>query len=134
MSTQASLVLNDGLATPVARTFVPRIPYGGPNQPAVWVYKAGVSPLAWPRIEVTMKRTTNGSTKVTPKVVVPYVTNDAVAGPKLVSTCYFDAASGGFIIPDVALQATIDDTYGFAMSLMANAVFKTWVRDLEAAY
>lgn len=134
MAQQANLVLNDGSATPVARTFVPFIPYGGPSQAAVWILKVGVAPIAYPRIEIGMKRTSNGSNKVSIKVTVPNVTNDVVAGPKLASQALFDSNSGGFIIPDVSTDQQRADLHAYTKNLMAHAMFQSWVRDIEAAY
>lgn len=134
MATQAALVLNDGSATPVARTFTPTIPYGGPHQAAIWVCKVGVAPIAYPRIEIGMKRTSNGSTKVSTKVVVPNVTNDPVAGPRLASQALFDSSSGGFVIPDVSTDQQRADLHAYVKNLVAHAAFQTWVRDLEAQY
>lgn len=134
MAQQANLVLNDGSATPVARTFVPFVPYGGPSQAAVWILKVGIAPIAYPRIEIGMKRTSNGSNKVSVKVTVPNVTNDVVAGPKLASQALFDSNSGGFIIPDVSTDQQRADLHAYTKNLLAHATVQAWVRDIEAAY
>lgn len=132
MAQQANIVLHDG--TPVERTFVPYIPYGGPTQAAVWICRVGVAPIAYPRIEIGMKRTSNGSNKVAIKVTVPNVTNDAVLGPKLASQALFDSNSGGFIIPDVSTDQQRADLYAYVRDLLAHPVVQAWVRDIEAAY
>lgn len=132
MAQQANIVLNDG--TPTERTFVPYIPYGGPAQAAVWICKVGVAPIAYPRIEIGMKRTSNGSNKIAIKVTVPNVTNDAVMGPKLASQALFDTNSGGFVIPDVSTDQQRADLYAYVRDLLANPVVQTWVRNIEAAY
>lgn len=134
MAQQANIVLNDGSATPVARTFVPFVPYGGPSQPAVWILKVGVAPIAYPRIEVGMKRTSNGSNKISCRVIVPNVTNDAVAGPKLASQALFDTNSGGFVIPDVSTDQQRADLHAFVTNFLASGVMRSWVRDIEASY
>ena len=133
MASQVSLVLNNGAATPVAKTFVAQTPYQGPEGPAVWRLPHGVTPMGDIRIEVGMTRNSSGTTRVPVKVIVPYVTSDPVYGPKLVSKCIYDSRNGGFIIPENAIQSQIDDLYAFVSNLYTSAVFKTWVRTFEPA-
>lgn len=133
MAAQTTLALLDGLATPVSRNFVPYQRYGGPAQAAVWLYKAGPSNLANVRIEIGMRRNSNGTTKIYEKVIVPYVTNDAVVGPKVVSKAIYDSSAGGFSIPDNVVQSQLDDLYAYVKNLQASTVVATWVKSLEAA-
>lgn len=134
MAAQASLVLGNGANTPVNKTFTPVNGYGGAKQSAVWTLKEGVSPMAHVRIEVGMARNGNGTTRIGHKIIVPFVTNDPVAGPKLVSKCIFDSAGGGYIIPENATQDQINDLEAFSRNLLQNQVFKDWVKSFEAAY
>lgn len=134
MSAQANLVLSNGAATPVSKTFTPYSPYGGKDRPAVWLLKEGTSPLAHVRIEISMTRNQQGTTRVTPKVIVPYVTNDVSAGPKLVSKCIFDGAGGGWIIPENAVQSQIDDCEAYTRNLFVSQIMKDWVKSFDPAY
>lgn len=131
MAAIANLVLNNAAA--VAKTFVPTQKYGGANTPAVWKLKEGISPLAWPRVEIYQSRTSKGSTKVEFKLVVPEaVSIDGV--PTLVSTCYFDTRTGGFVIPETATTTQIANTYHFAKNLLAHAMVQGWVLDQDPAF
>lgn len=134
MANQANLVLNNGAATPVAKTFTPYQPYGGKDRPAVWLLKEGSTPLAHVRIEVSMQRNAQGTTRITPKIIVPYVTNDIVAGPKLVSKAIYDTASGGYVIPENAVQTQIDDLEAYSKNLMTSTVIRDWVKNFDPAY
>lgn len=134
MAQQAALVLSNGAVTPVNKTFTPINGYGGAKQPAVWTLKEGISPMAHSRVEIGMARNANGTNRVKYKVIVPYVTNDAVAGPKLVSKCIFDSEGGGYIIPQNATQDQINDLEAYVRSLVGTAVFKDWVKTSEPAY
>lgn len=134
MGQQSTLVLNNGAATPVAKTFTPLQPYGGKDRAAVWLLKEGVSPLAHVRIELAMTRNSNGTTRITPKVIVPYVTNDVSAGPKLVSKCIYDGAGGGYIIPENAIQSQIDDLEAFVRNLTSAQAVKDWIKNFDPAY
>lgn len=133
MAQQAALVLNNGQASPVAKTFVAHQPFGGEDRPAVWRLPHGTTPMGDVRIEVGMIRNGQGTTRVTAKIIVPNVSVDPIAGPKLISKCIYDARNGGFVIPENATQAQIDDLYAFTSNLYANAVFKLWVRTFEPA-
>lgn len=132
MAQQAALSLQNGAA--VAKSFTPYQPYGGKDRPAVWLLKEGSSPLAHVRIEVSMQRNGNGTTRVTPKVIVPQVTTDPVYGPKLVCKALYDAAGGGFIIPENATQTQIDDLEAYTRGLVSSTAFKDWVKNFDPAY
>lgn len=134
MAQQTNLVLNNGAATPVAKTFTPKIPYGGPNQPAVWELKEGVAPIAYPRVEIGQSRTSKGATKTYFRVTVPYVTNDAVAGPKKVAECLFDSRTGGFIVPDNVPDATRADFHAFVKNSISSGVAYDFIYKNEGAY
>lgn len=133
MASIAALTINNGAATPVAKTFSPTQKFGGPKIPAIWKLKEGVSPLAWCRIEITESRTSRGSRRVEYKILVPYVTTvDGI--PTLVSTALYDSRTGGFIIPENAVTAQIDDLYAFQKNLSAHAVMDAWVRQQDPAF
>lgn len=132
MSNQTDLSLQNGATTPVSKTFSSVNGFGGKNQPAVWMLKEGVAPMAWPRVEVSMVTNQNGTTRVSPKVIVPQVVNDPSFGPKLVCKAIFDASSGGFIIPNNATIDQINDLEAFVRTLYGTTQFKNWVKSQDA--
>lgn len=134
MANQANLVLNNGAATPVAKTFSRKIPYGGPNQAAVWELKEGIAPIAYPRVEIGQTRTQRNATKTYFRVTVPYVTNDAVAGPKKVAECLFDSRTGGFIVPDNVPDDIRADFYAYVKNCISSSVAYDFVYKNEGAY
>lgn len=131
MATIANITLNDGLATPVARTFTVEAGYRGPDIPAVWLYRHATTPLGHVRLELHKRRNSNGTERIGCKIFVPYVTTDAVAGPKLVSKCIFDEFSGGIVKPENATQAQIDDLVAFEKNFKAHAVYTLAARTGE---
>lgn len=133
MASIANLVLNNGAGTPVAKTFVPTQKFGGKDMPAIWKLKEGSSQLAWPRIEIVETRTSRGSRKVEHKIIVPHVV-DVSGVPTLVSTAMYDSRTGGFIIPETAVQTQIDDLFAFQKNLMASAVMSAWVTQQDPAF
>lgn len=134
MANQAILALLNGAGTPVSKSFTPIQPFAGANQPAVWLLKEGVTPMAYPRIEIGMKRNGNGTTRIHTKVIVPYVVNDPATGPRLVSKCVYDSQSGGYIIPENAVLDQINDLEAYVKNLAASTVVRDWVRNFDAAY
>lgn len=134
MAAQSNLVLNNGASTPVAKTFTPLSGFGGASQPAVWLLKEGVSPMAYARVEVGMRRNGNGTTKIHTKVIVPYVVNDPATGPRLVSKAIYDSQSGGFTIPENATIDQINDLEAFVKNLHASTMLRDWVRNFDPAY
>lgn len=134
MATQSLLALLNGASTPVSKTFTPVNGFGGAKQNAVWTLKEGVSPMAHVRIEIGMVRNTAGTNRVKYKVIVPYVTNDAALGPKLISKCIFDSEGGGYIIPENATQDQINDLEAYVRNLVQATAFKDWVKTSEPAY
>lgn len=133
MAAIANLVLNNGAATPVAKTFTPAQKYGGPKAPAIWKLKEGVSAMAWPRIEIGETRSARGSRQIPFRIVVPNVVLiDGV--PTNVATCIFDSETKGYIIPEGAVQSQIDDLVAFVKNLTASAVLGDWVKSQDPAF
>lgn len=132
MAQQAPLFFKNSAS--VDKTFTPYQPFGGKDRPAVWLLKEGSTPLAYVRIEISMQRNGNGTTRVTPKVIVPQVTTDPVYGPKLVCKALYDAAGGGYIIPENATQTQIDDLETYTRWVMGSQALRDWVKNFDPAY
>lgn len=117
------LSLNDGLGTPVARTFSVVQPYMGVKQPARWAYRpASATDRSMDvLVEIGYKRA--GVVTHTPlKVQVPFtVTTNGVVERGL---ALFDSQSGGYRIPDNAPAATVADLEAFVRNFQSHATIK----------
>lgn len=123
----SNLVLNDGLGSPVARTFSVVQPYMGSKQPARWAYRpaAATDRTLDCLVEIGYKRV--GSVTHTPlKVQVPYtVTENGVVERGLT---IFDSQSGGYRIPDNAPAATVSDLEAFVRNFQAHATISAAIK------
>lgn len=122
-----NLSLNDGLATPVARTFVPVQPYMGPKAPARWSYRPADAVDRTSNVLIELGYRRNGVTSMAPlKVQVPYtVTVNGVIERGL---ALFDSSSGGFRIPDNAPVVVVNNLYAFVGNFLAHADIMTAVK------
>jgi hypothetical protein len=124
----ASLVLNDGIATPVARTFLSVQPYMGAKAPARWFYRpaAATDRTMDVIVEIGYKRV--GSVTHTPlKVQVPFtVTVNSVVERGL---ALFDSQSGGYRIPDNAPAATVSDLEAFVRNFQADTTIRNAIKN-----
>lgn len=120
------LSLNDGLGTPVARTFSVVQPYMGTKQPARWAYRpaAATDRSLDCLVEIGYKRV--GTVTHTPlKVQVPYIVT--VGSVSTRGLALFDSQSGGYRIPDDAPAATVADLEAFVRNFQAHTTIKTAV-------
>lgn len=131
MAAIANLVLANNAA--VNKTFNPVQKFGGANMPARWVLKEGLNPTAWPRVEISQRRTARNSTKVSIKVVVPHVV-EVNGVPTTVATAMYDESTGGYIIPETAPTALVQDLYAYVKNLHNNAVVLNWVVNADPAF
>jgi hypothetical protein len=82
----ADIIINDGAATPVARTFVAMKGQNG-NTPTTWYNKPVTQPIGWVALTHSMAQTAQGSFKLKVKVVNPQVDATVATNVVLVSTC-----------------------------------------------
>lgn len=120
----ATITINDGLATPVARTFT-----AVKASPELTVYKdkRKAKYNQWP--EVTLRATLPSNNaklrNAEMRVAMPVV--DTVTG-LVVDTGRF---RGTFDIPNTMTQAEIDDLYAFTVNALQHALFKAAVKDAD---
>lgn len=127
MAQIAPLVINDGLATPVARNFLPVQSQSGQNIPALWNYKAATQRTSYVRMTGLVRRTgTNEATKV--QLTQNYPVIDLVTG--LVR--YTLLTKVEMVVPDLATQADIDNAFAFLKNSLAHAQMTSMFKDLEA--
>lgn len=142
MAARASLVINDGQATPIAHTFSPNS--GDGNIPGVSVieYEDRVSGIdvGFPRVTISTRKPagSNRNRKIMISVkrpVLENVSNSTVSGIAPAPTVAYEVvARMEFIIPE---RSTIDvrkDAFAYMKNLLANATVATAVQDLESPW
>jgi hypothetical protein len=124
MANGADISLNDGLATPVARTF--KIVRATPEL-SVWKDKRLAKPAYWPELSLAadVPATTAKIRNVDLRFRKPVV--DAVSG--LVTDTGMLRLTGN--IPVSMSQAEVDDLYAFFVNALANALIKGAVKDMD---
>jgi len=133
-----TLSLNDGLTTPVARTFTP-VSVG--TELVQWNYKAAGSVLGQPTVTLGVRRPTlaNGNRKVTYRVKVPVLETVVASasgytpGP---TVAYTLSANVDVVIPGRASASEIADLWAFALNGLqeANAFVADAVKEDDFPY
>jgi hypothetical protein len=121
MPTLAAIVLADGQASPVNRTFTPES-----NNGNTIVFNDGADPVsAQTTMQITLSKAKkkNDFTVVSAVIRSPYL--DATTGAVL----FYDQARIEFRQGYGSLLAKRKDQFAFAKNLLANADFKTMVQD-----
>lgn len=125
------IVLNNGAATPVAKTFTLVSPAAGDNSYANWRLKEGVISTIFPRIAISAKSNSNKARKANIKLQIPSSYTATVTGLTHVGSA-FDM-NVDITVPDDFPEALRNDAVAFATNLMANAMVKAIVRDAYPA-
>ena len=125
MPQAANITVQNGSA--VNKTFTLMTPAAGDGGIAVWALKEGGSPVAFPRLTLMAKATTNKSRKVQVKVRVPYSYIETTTG--LVKAGPAFEFNGDITIPDNFPDANRADAVAFSANLFANALVKECCRD-----
>lgn len=127
MPTAIDITLNDGLSTPVARTFALNYPAAGINSVAEWQYRKGNVTAGFPTLTFSATRTKSGIRRTKGKLVIPHVVTDPTSGlPVVVGKYEFNgdwAFDGNF--PEDAKA----DAVAFASNLLQNPLVKALIRD-----
>lgn len=138
MSAISSITLADGQATPVSHTFAPLAITG---TLAEWVDRASGIAIGYPTLSVNLRRPLKNEARVykaTVKIVAPVleVTSPSTAtGIQPAPTKAFDLVfNGEFLLPERATKLQKADIIAYAKNLMANAVMKSLIEDLETVY
>lgn len=125
----APLSINDGLATPVARSFAPE---QVSPQLAIFSERTAPATSGWKRLLVSLglanaKRPTH---KVNVTLKLP--TLQTVNGVSTVA--YTSLFNGTFTIPESATAAERADLHAFVVNSLNTTLLRGYVRDLDPAY
>lgn len=121
------IILKDGLATPVDRTFALNNPSAGLNSVAEWQYRKGNMPAGFPTITSSATRSKSGVRRTKIKLVIPYTVVDPSSGlPSVVSKYEFN---GDWAFDSLFPEDQKADAVAFCSNLLANALVKAMIRD-----
>ena len=127
MPQATDLVINNGAATPVAKTFSLYNPAAGDNAIAMWKLKEGTISKVFPTITVAARATGNQSRKLQIKMKIPSSYLDAVTGLTAVGSAFeFDASIS---VPDDYPESLKNDAVAFVANLMNHTLIKQAGRD-----
>lgn len=136
MAAITSLILADGLATPVNRTFVPAQPQVG-NSPAVWYEKTATTPAGYLKITSLVTRNGNGVYKVRFTVALPVlaiVPAGCCVDANTPAVSYTEIFNGEFSMPQGTTVAQRKDLRAFSRNLLNHAMAISAIEDLEIAW
>lgn len=143
MAAVAPIVINDGLATPVAHTFIPLEQING-----VWWFEdqTGVNPLGFQRIAVSLTRPLSAQVGASSQARVSRV-KIAIHMPRLetlgnaangltpaATLAYKEQASCEFLLPERATAQDRKDGRVYLANLLANAQIVAMVDTLQSIY
>lgn len=142
MAARASLVINDGLATPVAHTFAPQS--GDGNIPGIssilFEDRSAAAIVGYNKIVISTRKPTakNRNHKVTVSVMKPVLevlSNSTVTGitPAPV-VAYSVSARMEFIVPERSDLASRKDLLAYVRNLLANGVITLAIETLESPW
>lgn len=129
MPQAADLSILDGLATPVARTFVLRTPCAGDNSPALWTYNLGAHMETFPKFTLSSRKGNGAkpSRKCFVKFQMPFSLVDPSTGEtRVVSEASFSAE---VTVPTNFPESSKNDFIAFATNGVNNAIIKACLRD-----
>jgi hypothetical protein len=142
MGARSNIVINDGVATPVAHTFNPTS--GDGNVPGVSVigYEDRVDGIqvGFRRLTMSTRKPTktNKNYKFTLAVVVPVmenVSNSTVSGIAPAPTVAYEVtAQVSFVMPERSSLAARKDTLAYVRNSLAHAVMTSAIQDLESPW
>ena len=137
MSAIADLVLNNGAATPVAKTFKPD-PDIASSLPR-WVDRSGGIALGYPAITLSMRRPTKAarSYKVVAKVELPVLEVASVGIDGFIpppTKSYSLLCNMEFVLPERCSLAERKDILAFAANLLASTPAGSAIKDFEPVY
>lgn len=129
MAQAASIVINDGQATPVATTFAPES-----VTPALSSFADRASGIAsaFRRIKVSNSFASSKSKVNRAKLSIEIPVTQAVNG--ITTVAYTLRANMDFILPDGSTDAQRKDLYAFAKNALANTLIQGACRDLDPLY
>lgn len=131
MPQATDITINNGAATPVAKTFTLYSPAPGDGGWAQWKLKEGTIATVFPRIAIMARPTPNKARKVQVKLQIPsFYVDSTTTLTKVGSQADVNIT---VTVPDDFPEARKDDLVAFTTNLCANALFKACVRDALSA-
>lgn len=127
MPQATDLVVKNGAATPVDKTFTLLTPAPGYGMPAEWALKEGDYANLFPSFTAAAQKTTNDSRTLKVKVKVPASYTDAKTGLK-VKTVAFEF-NGTASIPDALPESIKPDAVAYTVNLLGTALLKAMMKD-----
>lgn len=125
MPQAANITVQNGSA--VNKTFTLMSPAAGDGGLTRWALKEGAAPVAFPRLTLLARATTNKSRKVQVKFTHPYSYTDTTTG--LVKAGPQFEFNGDFTIPDEFPESMRNDAVAFVANLTASTLVKECYRD-----
>ena len=125
------IVLKNGAASPVDKTFTLVSPAAGDNSYANWRLKEGAISTIFPRIAISTKANSNKARKANIKLQIPSSYTDTVTGLTKVGSAFdFNV---DVTVPDDFPEALKSDAVAFSANLMAHALVREILRDAVPA-
>lgn len=121
------LVVKNGAATPVDKTFTLLSPAPGYGQPAEWALKEGESSVLFPTFTASAAKTTNASRNLKVKVRVPASYTDTATGLKVKLSAF--EFNGTATVPDDFPENLKPDAVAYTCNLLATALVKAMMKD-----
>lgn len=131
MPQATDIIIKNGEATPVDKTFTLLAPAAGYNAVAEWALKGGSISSVFPRITVSARKTGNGSGKTVVKLRIPSSYTDTVTGLTKVGSSF--EANIDVSVPDTFPENLKNDAVAFTANLIQHALIKACIRDAVPA-
>lgn len=131
MPQATDLVVKNGAASPVDKTFTLINPAAGLDSPARWALKEGAIASVFPTFEAIARRNNNAASKLRLKVSVPSSFTDNVTGLTNVGSRF--EFEGNVTVPDNFPESLKNDAVAFVTNIIATALVKAMIRDAGAA-
>jgi len=131
MPQATDITINNGAATPVAKTFTLIAPASGDGSYANWRLKEGAISSVFPRIAIAARQSSKAARKANLKVQIPSSYTDTVTGLTKVGSafdCNIDVT-----VPDDFPEALKNDAVAFVVNFVAHAMAKAVIRDAVPA-
>lgn len=125
------IVVNNGAATPVAKTFSLITPAAGDGGIAQWSLKEGPISAVFPTLTAMATRTGNKSRKLTVRFSLPSSFTDAVTGLTNIGPSALVTTTVS--VPDAFPEALKNDMVAFSGNLITSALLKSMVKDAYPA-
>lgn len=122
-----NLVVKNGAATPVDKTFTLITPAAGDGSLAQWALKEGVISSVFPVLTAMSGRTNNNSRNLKVKLRVPSSYTDSVTGRTMVASGAEMNAT--FSVPGDYPEALKADYVAYCINLLSSATMRECIRD-----